>query len=434
MRSVKYTLALASLGALVTFASCTLITDVDRSKIPAADASPGDAGEGNSGGSTSGSGGAGNRAGGAGKPGDSGGTGGDGEGGAGGDSAGAAGEVSSAGHAGSSGSAGSSGNAGSSGSAGRAGNAGSSGSAGHAGSSGSAGGGGRAGGGGLGGGGLGGGASAVVASAVVASAVVASAVVDWAAVASAAAASAAAELAATAAEPAAAVAPAATPAALAASEPSSAVPLQAPPEGFQSRVERALLGFDLPDVSEQLKAKLCAYCELAVSWNQRVDLTAARSADELVDLLLADALAICGARPGAAGERWFDVGSGIGAPGIPLALLSPVQMTLIEPRTKRVAFLRTAAGSLGRPDIAVSRSRSDEFRAASCDVAVSRATLPPPEWLAEGARLATRSVWLLLAKAGVPDLGGRGILADIVYSWPLTGAQRRAVCVGAQFT
>jgi len=209
------------------------------------------------------------------------------------------------------------------------------------------------------------------------------------------------------------------------------VPLQAPPEGFESRVERALHSFDLPAPSARVKEQLCAYCELAVTWSQRVDLTAARSTDELVDLLLADALAISAARPGSAGERWFDVGSGIGAPGIPLALLSPLKMTLVEPRTKRVAFLRTAAGSLGRPDITVSRSRSDEFLAASCEVAVSRATLPPPEWLAEGARLATHSVWLLLAKAGVPDLDGRQILADITYTWPLTFAQRRAVCVSS---
>jgi len=210
------------------------------------------------------------------------------------------------------------------------------------------------------------------------------------------------------------------------------VQVQAPPEGFESRVEQALSGFDLPDVSALVREQLCAYCALAVTWNQRVDLTAARSADELVDLLLADALAISAARLGAEGERWFDVGSGIGAPGIPLALLSRVKMTLIEPRTKRVAFLRTAVGSLARPDISVSRSRSDEFPAASCEVAVSRATLPPPEWLSEGARLATQAVWLLLAKADVPELDGRAILADVSYSWPLTGAQRRAVCVSAR--
>ena len=209
------------------------------------------------------------------------------------------------------------------------------------------------------------------------------------------------------------------------------MPVQAPPEGFASRVARALASFELDDVPAGVAQQLCAYCDLVVTWNQRVDLTAARNADELVDLLLADALAITAARRGSAGERWFDVGSGVGAPGIPLALLAPLKMTLIEPRNKRVAFLRTAAGSLARPDIAVSRTRSDEFADASCDVAVSRATLPPPEWLKEGGRLATRSVWLLLAKAGLPDAGGREILADTSYQWPLTGAQRRAVCLSA---
>ena len=207
--------------------------------------------------------------------------------------------------------------------------------------------------------------------------------------------------------------------------------VQAPPDGFESRVERSLRSFDLSEVAPAVVQQLCAYCDLVVTWNQRVDLTAARSADELVDLLLADALAITAARGGNSDEHWLDVGSGVGAPGIPLALLGPMKMTLIEPRNKRVAFLRTAAGSLARPDIAVSRSRSDAFPNASCDVAVSRATLPPPEWMKEGKRLATRSVWLLLAKAALPELGESRILADTSYQWPLTGAERRAVCLTA---
>jgi 16S rRNA (guanine527-N7)-methyltransferase len=224
------------------------------------------------------------------------------------------------------------------------------------------------------------------------------------------------------------------------------VPVQAPSEGFESRVTRVLSHFGL-STSLDVARRLTAYCELAVTWNQRVDLTAARSADELVDLLLADASAIASAPSSSpslstaeAGvetsnitERWLDVGSGVGAPGIPLALLLPVHMTLVEPREKRVAFLRTAVGSLARPDIAVSRARSDRFEGASCDVAVSRATLPPAEWLAEGARLATRAVWLLLAKMELPEIGQRRVLADVRYQWPLTGAERRAVCLSAGF-
>jgi 16S rRNA (guanine527-N7)-methyltransferase len=220
------------------------------------------------------------------------------------------------------------------------------------------------------------------------------------------------------------------------------VPVQAPSEGFESRVTRVLSHFGL-STSLDVARRLTAYCELAVTWNQRVDLTAARSADELVDLLLADACAIASApntSPSAvdasassAAQRWLDVGSGVGAPGIPLALLLPIQMTLVEPREKRVAFLRTAVGSLSRPDIAVSRARSDRFENASCDVAISRATLPPAEWLAEGARLATHAVWLLLAKMELPEIGPRRVLADVRYRWPLTGAERRAVCLSAGF-
>lgn len=210
------------------------------------------------------------------------------------------------------------------------------------------------------------------------------------------------------------------------------MPLQAPPEGFAARIERALGSFELPNVTADTKRALREYCDLVVSWGQRIDLTAARSADELVDLLLADAFAITAARTASRDEHWFDVGSGVGAPGIPLALLSPIKMTLIEPRTKRVAFLRTAAGSLSRPDIQVRRTRSDEFSAGSCDVAVSRATLPPPEWLIEGARLATRSVWLLLARAALPELGSLRIISDVSYRWPLTGVERRAVCLSTE--
>jgi 16S rRNA (guanine527-N7)-methyltransferase len=208
------------------------------------------------------------------------------------------------------------------------------------------------------------------------------------------------------------------------------VPAQAPAEGFASRIARTLAAFSL-DATLEVKAKLAAYCELVVAWNQRVDLTAARSADELVDLLLADAIAIAGALPCRAGERWLDVGSGVGAPGIPLALLLPMRMTLVEPRDKRVAFLRSAVGSLARPDITVSRMRSDRFVNASAEVAISRATLPPEQWLAEGSRLATERVWLLLARAELPEIGGRRVLADVRYRWPLTLAERRAVCVSA---
>jgi 16S rRNA (guanine527-N7)-methyltransferase len=166
------------------------------------------------------------------------------------------------------------------------------------------------------------------------------------------------------------------------------------------------------------------YLALVEEWGARHDLTAARNDEELVDLFVADA-ALLGAHR--SDGTWVDIGSGAGAPGLPLALFCPeLAMTLVEPRAKRVAFLRTAVGTFA-PLVTVRRARSEDLAAASFDVAVSRATLPPSEWLGEGARLARREIWLLVAQVEPPGLPGWQADLDLRYRWPLTGFERRAV-------
>jgi 16S rRNA (guanine527-N7)-methyltransferase len=199
-----------------------------------------------------------------------------------------------------------------------------------------------------------------------------------------------------------------------------------PPEesSWQPRIERVLAHFATPAGPVGDFARLLS---LLVTWNQKMDLTAARNDDELVDLMLADAILLAREEP-AKSAHWGDIGSGAGAPGLPLALLLPdARVTLVEPRDKRVAFLRTAIGSLGRPTIDVVRKRSDELLDRTFEIAVARATLPPAEWLAEGARLATRAVWVLLATGEPPSRAGWRIDRDLSYVWPLTGVQRRSV-------
>ena len=208
---------------------------------------------------------------------------------------------------------------------------------------------------------------------------------------------------------------------------------------FRPRVERLLaaVGRDVAgDAERKVVEQGTRFAELVAAWNERVDLTAARDPDELVDLLFADAAALLRDAPEAseglerAGARdtWLDVGSGMGAPGVALALLSPrIALTLVEPRVKRVAFLRTLLHELGRADIAIERARSEKLAGGSCDVAVSRATLPPADWLKEGARLARREVWVLLAREPAPEAAGWEIAKSYEYVWPLTGMMRRAV-------
>jgi 16S rRNA (guanine527-N7)-methyltransferase len=163
-------------------------------------------------------------------------------------------------------------------------------------------------------------------------------------------------------------------------------------------------------------------------WAGSVDLTAARTPEQLVDLYVADAAILaCHPIPGAC--DWVDVGAGGGAPGLVLAVFEPkATLTLVEPRSKRLAFLRTVGSMLAPGRTVALRQRSETLEDLSWDMAVSRATLPPAEWLREGARLARLGVWVLLARGEVPSLSGWEVAHDVSYALPFSGSPRRAVC------
>jgi 16S rRNA (guanine527-N7)-methyltransferase len=169
------------------------------------------------------------------------------------------------------------------------------------------------------------------------------------------------------------------------------------------------------------------WLRLLCEWNARMDLTAARTPGELVELMLLDAQHVSAEVP--RGASVVDVGTGAGAPGLAVALLRPdLRVTLCEPLAKRASFLRTVLGSLGRTDVALV-TKHGEGLSGEWDVAMSRATLPPAEWLALGARLVKPggSVWVLLANADPPSLPGASLVADSRYEAAATGASRRAV-------
>ena len=185
---------------------------------------------------------------------------------------------------------------------------------------------------------------------------------------------------------------------------------------------------------EATRDRLLGWLAAVALWNRKLDLTAARDDRELVDLMVADAALLAGELP--AGVSVVDVGTGAGAPGLALALLRPdLRVTLVEPRNKRAAFLRTVLGSLataqdGGMQLAadVEQARVEQLGPSDFDVALSRATLAPAAWLEQGARLAPRGeVWVLLAREPAPELAGWRLEREVRYRWPLTGAERRAV-------
>jgi 16S rRNA (guanine527-N7)-methyltransferase len=73
------------------------------------------------------------------------------------------------------------------------------------------------------------------------------------------------------------------------------------------------------------------------------------------------------------GASLFDIGSGAGLPGIPIALARPdLAVTLIEPLQRRVDFLEEAVTDL---DISVLHGRAQDFK-VSADFVTARALAP----------------------------------------------------------
>ncbi|APS00718.1 16S rRNA (guanine(527)-N(7))-methyltransferase RsmG [Pajaroellobacter abortibovis] len=192
-----------------------------------------------------------------------------------------------------------------------------------------------------------------------------------------------------------------------------------------------LLDRVLESCSQGLQARepLLQWLHLLSEWNQHVNLTAASSASELVELMVTDAQILSERIPFSA--TVVDVGTGGGSPGLALGILRPdLHVTLVEPLSKRVAFLRTTLHRIGRDNFHLEPVQGERLLADSprFEVAMSRATLPPIEWLQLGVQLIKKEggVWLFLAKESPPSWNA-AILEELVpYQWPFRKEYKRS--------
>ncbi|CAN5496510.1 hypothetical protein BH09MYX1_BH09MYX1_18450 [soil metagenome] len=205
--------------------------------------------------------------------------------------------------------------------------------------------------------------------------------------------------------------------------------LAEPKEGWRFDAVEEAAGFPL-DASRR-EALGTWLSELCV-WNARMDLTAAKTPDELIELMVTDALVLAAEiPPSIARKTVVDVGTGAGAPGLALAFVRPdLALTLVDPLNKRIAFLRTILGRLRRSDVTLVTGHGEKLGKASFDVAVSRATLNPEEWVALGMELVRPggTVFALLASNDAAhDPSGRDPAGSRNYAWPFSGRGRRIV-------
>jgi len=123
------------------------------------------------------------------------------------------------------------------------------------------------------------------------------------------------------------------------------------------------------------------YAAMLVDWNRSVNLTGARTMEEvLAQIAAGDALLLV---PWTGIGRVIDIGSGGGLPAVPMAIAMPqVRFTLLEANTRKCAFLERVAATLNLKNVAVAHGRAEELghRPAlreQFDRAISRAAAPP---------------------------------------------------------
>jgi 16S rRNA (guanine527-N7)-methyltransferase len=132
------------------------------------------------------------------------------------------------------------------------------------------------------------------------------------------------------------------------------------PRDFSTRLQRraARAGLSLP---EDLVARLETYYSLLYRWNLKINLTSLSNPDEAIDrLVLEPLLAARFVRQEA--SALIDIGSGGGSPALPLKLALPhLAVTMVEAKTRKVAFLREAIRQLGLTAATVETARAEEL-------------------------------------------------------------------------
>ncbi|WP_299308902.1 16S rRNA (guanine(527)-N(7))-methyltransferase RsmG [uncultured Croceicoccus sp.] len=104
---------------------------------------------------------------------------------------------------------------------------------------------------------------------------------------------------------------------------------------------------------------------------------------------------------------WVDVGTGAGLPGMVCAILLPdCEFTLIEPRTKRVDFLRRVVNALSLNNVRVEPSTIQNVVQDKVDVISARAVAATEKLVAMASHLARPDTFWLLPK-------GRGAFSEL---------------------
>jgi 16S rRNA (guanine(527)-N(7))-methyltransferase RsmG len=168
--------------------------------------------------------------------------------------------------------------------------------------------------------------------------------------------------------------------------------------------------------SAELCAKVRAYAELLLRWNQKINLTAITEPREILERHFGESMFGAQAIPAGA-RKVVDVGSGAGFPGLAVKLVRPeLELLLIEPNKKKAAFLAEVCRTIQAEYVMILSVpfESVRYEADLTSVVMTRAFHPSKQFLRwSHERLSADGIVLLWI--GREDVGA--ITKHIEFEW-----------------
>ncbi|MCP3129154.1 16S rRNA (guanine(527)-N(7))-methyltransferase RsmG [Shewanella sp. KJ2020] len=128
---------------------------------------------------------------------------------------------------------------------------------------------------------------------------------------------------------------------------------------LSAQLEAYLAAINLPATAEQ-KKQLIDFVGMLNKWNKAYNLTSVRDPEAMLIRHIMDSLVVS---KHLQGERFIDVGTGPGLPGIPLAIMNPDKtFVLLDSLGKRIRFQKQVAFELGIRNISSVESRVEAFQ------------------------------------------------------------------------
>jgi 16S rRNA (guanine527-N7)-methyltransferase len=135
-----------------------------------------------------------------------------------------------------------------------------------------------------------------------------------------------------------------------------------PPE-FEQTLEAGLGKAGL-ELSEDQRRRLADHARLLMAWTGAVNLTAIRDPEAVARLHVLDSLGGVPLLRRMAADRFLDIGSGGGYPGLVLATATPADARLVDSIGKKAAFLEVVVEALGLQDrVLIDRRRVEDIAA-----------------------------------------------------------------------